>query len=156
MAAARPLARVSALLGAHKDTALLDAAHRVDLGERLGNAQAVSSDEEARLLAWRSGMLRFDDAPLADIVRETERYTNVRFEIADDDLKSLRLGASYPAADAAGFVHVLEFGLPIRAVWLSAGAPRTRALAPRPQKGDVHQDVFCSREADISALPLGV
>jgi transmembrane sensor len=54
-----------------------------------------ASDVEARL-AWRRGMLVFEDKGLEDVLAEVERYTTTRFLVTDDTLRKVRLSGKFP------------------------------------------------------------
>nr|WP_315392577.1 FecR domain-containing protein [uncultured Duganella sp.] len=63
---------------------------------------------------WRSGLLRFASTPLADAVREFERYAPVDLVIRDPAVARMAIGGSYRAADPAAFAQALPHILPVR------------------------------------------
>lgn len=96
---------------------------RVEAGEQL---QADVSDAQWRVqpllqetlssrLAWQRGMLVFDGEPLEAALAEVARYTDVRFEIQDDALRTMRVGGFYKSGDIDGLVRSLEQNLGISA-----------------------------------------
>lgn len=65
-------------------------------------------------LSWRRGMLVFQGEPLEEVVNELSRYTEARFIIEDDGIRSRRVGGRYKTDDVDGLLSVLEQGLDIR------------------------------------------
>jgi ferric-dicitrate binding protein FerR (iron transport regulator) len=61
-------------------------------------------------------MIYFEDEPLDGVVNEIARYTTLRLVVADDTVRSLRLGGTFQAnaAGAQSFLAMLEDGLRLR------------------------------------------
>ena len=77
---------------------------------------ATALDTYARqLLDWRSGMLSFRDATLAEAAGEFNRYNARKIVIGDAAVGQLRIGGSFRWSNAEGFVRLLEQGFPVRA-----------------------------------------
>lgn len=68
-----------------------------------------------QLLDWRSGMLSFRDATLAEAAGEFNRYNARKIVIGDAAVGQLRIGGSFRWSNAEGFVRLLEQGFPVRA-----------------------------------------
>jgi transmembrane sensor len=83
-----------------------------------------------RRLAWREGMLSFDDEPLRDAAAEVTRHTGVVFEFADASLGDTRIGGYIAASDVSDFLALLRTGLAIEAEQLTP----TRMRLGRSQK----------------------
>lgn len=101
---------------------------RVEYARQVGRPVVVPPEELDRNLAWRQGMLIFDDQSLDEVIREVERYTDTRLIIVDGDLRELRIGGAFRAGDVNALLEVLENGFNIvverdgrRAVYLNAG-----------------------------------
>ena len=104
-------------------SAKLAAATFLDAGQRLevsplSRAEFVERLPEnvlSRELAWRSGFLDFEDAPLQDVVREMQRYTPQRIEIADQETADLRFGGVFRIGQTDAFFEALElsFGVEV-------------------------------------------
>lgn len=77
--------------------------------------ETMQPDAADRLLQWRRGYLDFEDAALADIVGEFNRYHVRKLELADAAVGQLRIGGNFRWSDLDGFVRLLEQGLPVRA-----------------------------------------
>jgi transmembrane sensor len=95
------------------------AALRLAPGERLviagGAAQpAVQVDLDAAL-SWRSGILQFKDASLADAVAQLNRYSETKIVLGDPALAQERLSGSFRAGDQDMFVSALALYLPVEA-----------------------------------------
>lgn len=71
--------------------------------------------EAARLVDWRSGLLVFQDTPLAEAADEFNRYNARKIVIGDAAVGDLRIGGSFRWENAEGFVRLLEQGFPVRA-----------------------------------------
>jgi transmembrane sensor len=76
----------SALVLGARDLGRLDAS---------GGATVRRNVAVERYLAWTRGVLAFDGAPLADVVRTLERWYNVEIRLADSALAKRRLTATF-------------------------------------------------------------
>lgn len=68
----------------------------------------VSDSVLSAELSWRQGNLVFRGETLAVAIAEVSRYTPVRFEIADESLKELRIGGLFKAGDVDGLLATLK------------------------------------------------
>lgn len=100
--------------------ALVEAGQRLALPASAGTKviKAVSARELTRELAWRLGLLEFENAPLADVVREMERYTTLDIEILDEDLKDLKFGGIFRIGETDAFFEALELSFGVKVVRL--------------------------------------
>ena len=71
--------------------------------------------EAERFLEWRSGYLSFDDASLATVAAEFNRFNRRKLEVADPSIAGLRIGGNFRWDNADGFAGLLEQGFPVRA-----------------------------------------
>lgn len=62
----------------------------------------------SRELAWRSGFLDFQDAPLRQVVSEMQRYTDQEIVIADPELADMRFGGVFRIGQTDAFFEALE------------------------------------------------
>jgi transmembrane sensor len=76
---------------------------------------SVTAAEIARTLAWQPRLLEFSSAPLAQVVAEFNRHNTLQLSLADPDLASLPVIASFRSDNAEGFVRLLEATAGIRA-----------------------------------------
>ncbi len=88
-------------------------------GQRLGTADVdltvapVSRTALANALAWRSGAIVFDGAPLSQAVVELNRYAETRFVVTDPQVGALRVGGRFRTGDTEEFMRALETALPV-------------------------------------------
>lgn len=84
---------------------------------RVSAAGMLVSEESAetleRRLAWRNGMLIFDNEPLGDAIAEIERQTGAVFQLEDPSLAELRIGGAIRCNDLDAFIALLEQNLGI-------------------------------------------
>jgi transmembrane sensor len=59
-------------------------------------------------LSWRHGNLVFNGETLAEAMAEVSRYTSVTFEIADEDLKKIKIAGRFKTGDVKGLIAVLN------------------------------------------------
>jgi transmembrane sensor len=78
----------------------------------------LSSTELARAVAWRDGVLYFENQPLSEVSSELERYSNIRFILEDDSVRQLRVAGTFQASPrgAESLITMLGqgFGLNVR------------------------------------------
>jgi transmembrane sensor len=74
----------------------------------------VSAGEMERLLAWQPRLLDFTTTPLSEILAEFNRHNQVLLTIADPDLATLRISASFRSDNIEGFVRLLEASFAVR------------------------------------------
>lgn len=67
-------------------------------------------------LAWLEGKLVFDQASLAEVAREFNRYNTRQLLIDDETAGQIRLGGAFDARNVEGFARLLHtgFGLQVR------------------------------------------
>lgn len=81
---------------------------RVLLGSDRETISKVSDSALSAELSWRQGNLIFRGETLAAAIAEVSRYTPVKFEIADERLKELRIGGLFKAGDVDGLLATLK------------------------------------------------
>lgn len=86
---------------------------QVRLSSNETSVSVESSDRLERMLAWRNGMLIFDDEPLGDAIAEIERQTGAVFQLEDPSLAELRIGGAIRCDDLDAFIALLEQNLGI-------------------------------------------
>jgi transmembrane sensor len=57
-------------------------------------------------LAWRRGLLVFNNTPLATVVAELNRYNETKLAVADSQTAKIGIGGTFPTNDMAAFVRV--------------------------------------------------
>jgi transmembrane sensor len=78
---------------------------------------AVDPASVSRELAWRQGMLSFEDVSLASAAEEFARYSDTHIVITDPKLRGVTITGVFSASNPLGFAHAaaLSLGLKIAA-----------------------------------------
>lgn len=103
------------------------------VGESAVFAEAVESvtrmSEEAldRKLLWRGGFLAFAGEPLATVVADVSRYTDIQIEIDDPALEALPIGGYFRVGEVEDMFESLEASFGIRVQRIN---PSKVVLAP--------------------------
>jgi transmembrane sensor len=89
-----------------------------DIAIARGPATLVASRSEQKVedaLAWRQGMLSFDQSNLGEIAAEFNRYNARKLVVVDPQAASLRIGGMFPSNDPGAFVRLLRdaYGLQV-------------------------------------------
>jgi transmembrane sensor len=58
--------------------------------------------------AWQRGMIIFNSTPLEEALAEVDRYTAIKFVLADDKLRSVRVGGDFRTGDVDGLLVALR------------------------------------------------
>ena len=76
---------------------------------------AKSEDRVENALAWREGMLSFDQDPLSEVAAEFNRYNRQQLVVIGADAASIRIGGIFPASKPVDFVRLLRdaYGLQV-------------------------------------------
>jgi len=87
-------------------------------GEQLVASAAgveVRAVDTESLMAWKRGMVAFDDVTLAEAVAEMNRYSAIEIRLGDAGLADERISGRFPAGQPVEFAESLELFLPVRA-----------------------------------------
>ena len=82
---------------------------------------ALAPAEVGRELAWREGMLSFEDQSLSQAAQEFARYSDQHIHIADPTLGAETITGLYAANDPQGFARAAALSLGIKAETTSDG-----------------------------------
>jgi len=78
-------------------------------GQRKANVVNVDPADIAASLSWRTGNLIFRGESLQDAMAEISRYTNISFELANDEkLKQVKVAGMFKTGDVNGLLAVLQ------------------------------------------------
>jgi transmembrane sensor len=110
----------------------LSAGQQADLDATAARKRALTADELADVVAWRGGTVDFENRPLADVVRELNRYSAEPLILEDESLRGLLVGGVFQASPqgASSLVRMLEQNLDVQVrrdssgIHLHSGAPR--------------------------------
>lgn len=88
----------------------LSGGQQADLDSTAARKRALSADELADTVAWRSGTVYFENRPLTEVVDELNRYAAAPLILDDPALRALPVGGAFQASPkgAAALVHMLE------------------------------------------------
>ena len=81
---------------------------KIILGSDDEKVERITAEDIKVNLSWRGGNLFFRGESLEKIIKEIERYTQVEFEIVDEDLKRIRVAGLFKAGDVKGLLETLE------------------------------------------------
>jgi transmembrane sensor len=84
---------------------------KVVLNERnnmLESIQKIEPEHIEKSLAWRDGMLLFDNDSLEDVIAEINRYTPVKIIISDSRIRDLRFGGYFRISDVLAILATME------------------------------------------------
>jgi len=89
---------------------------QADLEAHSAVKRALSAEELAEAVAWRTGMVSFENQPLAEVVGELNRYSAEQLVIQDGALRALPVGGTFQAGPkgAAALLRMLEQNFDIR------------------------------------------
>lgn len=108
-----------------------------------GTPRVIADSAVDRLFAWRDGDLVFDDAPLADVVRELSRWYDVDVRFADPELASRHLTSTFKSAPIDEVLRVIGLTVEVRferngRLVTGYAASRTSTVTPLgPRAADV-------------------
>ncbi len=75
--------------------------------------QLLGSTEIVRQLSWTEGKLVFAGESLQEVVAEVSRFTTLKIEVTDPNIKNIRIGGQFSASETDAFFEVLESGFGI-------------------------------------------
>lgn len=70
-------------------------------------APAARQVDTQAATSWTQGRLVFRDIPLAEAVREVNRYARAQVVLKDPSLQSVRVGGTFDSGDLQGFAHAV-------------------------------------------------
>lgn len=78
-------------------------------------------DDPASFTGWRTGLLQFNDVPLAQAAAELNRYRSRPIRIADNRAAELRVSGAFHTAETPAFADALAAGFPVHVKQDSSG-----------------------------------
>lgn len=89
-----------------------------DFAVTRGTSTLIASKSEERVesaLAWRDGMLNFDQAPLSEVVAEFNRYNRKPIVVGDPETGQITIGGTFRASNVDAFLRLLRdaYGLKV-------------------------------------------
>ncbi len=112
----------------------LTAGQQAELSAATTVTTGLSSEQLVHTLAWRDGVLYFENRSLGEVVEEVSRYTTTQLIVDDERLRQLVVGGTFQAnpQGAEALLTMLEqgFGLDVRrtegAVYIDNGPDSSR------------------------------
>ena len=78
------------------------------LNEQISTVEKLDPEDIDIQLAWQRGMIVFQGEPLEVILAEVSRYTTVKFSMADDEMRNIRVAGYFPAGDVERLLLALH------------------------------------------------
>jgi transmembrane sensor len=97
---------------------VIAAGHHIVLGQKVEVAQPVSSAVMGRKLAWRQGELIYTGQPLAEVLADVSRYSDIKIELTDPALESLPVGGAFRTDQIGAIFAALQENFGLRAEWI--------------------------------------
>ena len=99
---------------------------RITRGERLESRQgeplqALAAADPAQAAPWMEGRLVYENASLAEVVDDLNRYSPLKIRLADDDLGEMRVTAALNHDQVGQFLGSLPDTLPVRVTRAEGG-----------------------------------
>ena len=118
-----------------KSLGVVVAGRDVVFGQKVGRAVVVSDDELNRKLAWRQGQLIYAGQPLAEVLADVSRYSDIEIEIADPALRDLPVGGAFSANQTDAIFAALENNFGVHAEWIDARHVRLTSAGDKDTPG---------------------
>ena len=81
--------------------------------DELSDVIEVDTSEVTRFLSWKEGKLVFAGESLEEVVQEVTRHTQIKIDVIDPQLKSMRIGGQFQVGETDTLFYVLESGFGI-------------------------------------------
>ncbi len=85
----------------------LDAGQDAIINHQVEHIGELDPKSLTRRLAWRNGVLSFDGQPLSEVVADMSRYTQIRIEIDDDELRKLPVDGHFRIGEIESMLEAL-------------------------------------------------
>lgn len=94
----------------------LTAGQRISIpieNENLSNIVELDNSEVTRFLSWKEGKLVFAGESLEEVIQEITRHTEVKIDVLNPQLKTMRIGGQFQVGETDTLFYVLESGFGI-------------------------------------------
>ena len=81
--------------------------------DTLSHVDELDNSEVTRYLSWKDGKLVFAGEPLEEVIQEVTRHTQVKIDVLDPKLKTMRIGGQFQVGETDTLFYVLESGFGI-------------------------------------------
>jgi transmembrane sensor len=102
------------LSGLYEESIFLEAGEKVVYDKSFQNylqdelVETVSERDIKRMLSWQDGLLDFSDTPLIEVINDLSRYTSMKIEISDPELRELKFGGLFRTNELQALFDALE------------------------------------------------
>lgn len=87
-----------------------------------GSAAEVRKVDSARVLAWADGRLVFESTPIAEVVRQFNRYNRIQLHVDDEQLARRPISGVFNAAQPESFIAFVQSTTAVHVDRTRAGA----------------------------------
>jgi transmembrane sensor len=118
-----------------KSLGILSAGQDVLFGQKIEHAVVLSDAELGRKLAWRQGQLIYSGQPLAEVLDDISRYSDIQIELADPQLRDLPVGGAFSVNQTDAIFAALENNFGVHAQWIDAHHVRLTSADDKETSG---------------------
>ncbi len=118
-----------------KSLGILSAGQDVLFGQKIERAEVMSDAELDRKLAWRQGQLIYSGQPLAEVLADIGRYSDIQIELADPALGNLPVGGAFSVNQTDAIFAALENNFGVHAEWIDARHVRLSSAGDKGASG---------------------
>ena len=104
--------------GPAKSLGVIVAGQDIVLGQKALRPEVVSTADMGRKLAWRQGELIYTGQPLAEVLADVSRYSEIKIELADPALENLPVGGAFRTDQIHAIFAALENNFGLHAEWI--------------------------------------
>ena len=108
------------LAGLSSEVTALSAGQTAVFQGRTEQVDVMEPELIARKLSWRQGVLAFSGDPLADVVADVSRYTDVVIEFEDDAIKDIPVSGYFKIGGVDEMFEALELMAGLQVEQISA------------------------------------
>lgn len=80
--------------------------------------QTLEKEDLEDKLKWQPRLLKFDAAPLSDIIRGFNRHNQIQVELGDPELGEIVLTSAFWSDNVEGFVRLMENNFGMQIIWV--------------------------------------
>jgi transmembrane sensor len=118
-----------------KSLGILSAGQDVLFGQKIEHTAVLSETELDRKLAWRQGQLIYSGQPLAEVLADISRYSDIQIELADPALGNLPVGGAFSVSQTDAIFASLENNFGVHAQWIDARHVRLTSASDKEPSG---------------------
>ena len=118
-----------------KSLGVVVAGQDIVFGQKIERAEVVSDAELGRKLAWRQGQLIYSGQPLAEVLADISRYSDIDIQLADPALGKLPVGGAFSVNQTDAIFAALENNFGVRAEWIDARHVRLASAGSKDSTG---------------------